>query len=210
MEIRQAEFVSSITDVGKAPVKKLPEFAFIGRSNVGKSSLINMLTNKKGMAKTSNTPGKTQTINHFVINQSWYLVDLPGYGYANVSKDLRQGFGKIIDHYLLKSEALHFLFVLIDIRLEPQLIDKSFLEWAGTNEIPMGIIFTKADKLAIGKINLHVERYETELLKRWDELPPVFITSATNKKGREELLTFIEKSLPVRQAGLPTRQKKND
>ncbi len=207
MEIRQAEFVSSITDVGKAPVKKLPEFAFIGRSNVGKSSLINMLTNKKGMAKTSNTPGKTQTINHFVINQSWYLVDLPGYGYANVSKDLRQGFGKIIDHYLLKSEALHFLFVLIDIRLEPQLIDKSFLEWAGTNEIPMGIIFTKADKLAIGKINLHVERYETELLKRWDELPPVFITSATNKKGREELLTFIEKSLPVRQAGLPTRQK---
>ncbi len=197
MEIQQAEFVSSITDVGKSPVKKLPEFAFIGRSNVGKSSLINMLTNRKGMAKTSNKPGKTQTINHFIINQSWYLVDLPGYGYASVSKDLRQGFGKIIDNYLLKSEGLHFLFVLIDIRLEPQLIDKSFLEWAGTNEIPMGIIFTKSDKLAIGKINLHIERYKTELLKRWDELPPVFITSATNKKGREELLTFIEKSLPT-------------
>lgn len=198
MEIRQAEFVSSITDVGKSPSKKLPEFAFIGRSNVGKSSLINMLTNRKGMAKTSNKPGKTQTINHFVINQSWYLVDLPGYGYASVSKDLRQGFGKIIDHYLLKSQQLHFLFVLIDIRLEPQPIDKSFLEWAGTNEIPMGIIFTKADKLALGKINLYMERYKNELLKRWDELPPIFITSSTSKKGREELLTFIETALPIR------------
>jgi GTP-binding protein len=198
MEIRQAEFVSSITDVGKSTAKKLPEFAFIGRSNVGKSSLINMLTNRKDMAKTSNKPGKTQTINHFVINQSWYLVDLPGYGYANVSKDLRQGFGKIIDHYLLKSQNLHFLFVLIDIRLEPQPIDKSFLEWAGTNEIPMGIIFTKADKLAIGKINLHLDRYKNELLKRWDELPPIFITSSTSKKGREELLAFIEKALPVK------------
>jgi GTP-binding protein len=196
MEIRHAEFVSSITDIGKSPSKKLPEFAFIGRSNVGKSSLINMLTNKKGMAKTSNKPGKTQTINHFIINQSWYLVDLPGYGFAKVSKDLRHGFGKIIDNYLLKSERLHFLFVLIDIRLEPQAIDQSFLEWAGTNEIPMGIIFTKADKLAVGKVNLHIERYESELLKRWDELPPIFITSATSKKGKEELLDFIEKSLP--------------
>lgn len=198
MEIRHAEFVSSITDIGKSPSKKLPEFAFIGRSNVGKSSLINMLTNKKGMAKTSNKPGKTQTINHFIINESWYLVDLPGYGFAKVSKDLRHGFGKIIDNYLLKSERLHFLFVLIDIRLEPQAIDQSFLEWAGTNEIPMGIIFTKADKLAVGKVNLHIERYESELLKRWDELPPIFITSATSKKGKEELLDFIEKSLPSR------------
>jgi GTP-binding protein len=196
MEIRHAEFVSSITDIGKSPSKKLPEFAFIGRSNVGKSSLINMLTNKKGMAKTSNKPGKTQTINHFIINQSWYLVDLPGYGFAKVSKDLRHEFGKIIDNYLLKSERLHFLFVLIDIRLEPQAIDQSFLEWAGANEIPMGIIFTKADKLAVGKVNLHIERYESELLKRWDELPPIFITSATSKKGKEELLDFIEKSLP--------------
>lgn len=203
MEIRQAEFVSSITDVGKSSTKKLPEFAFIGRSNVGKSSLINMLTNRKGLAKTSNKPGKTQTINHFIINQSWYLVDLPGYGYANVSKDLRQGFGKIIDNYLLKSESLHFLFVLIDIRLEPQLNDKSFLEWAGTNEIPLGIIFTKADKLAIGKLNLYKEKYENELLKRWDELPPIFITSATSKKGKEDVLAFIAKSL-----GLPAQRKK--
>ncbi len=203
MEIRQAEFVSSITDVGKSSAKKLPEFAFIGRSNVGKSSLINMLTNRKGLAKTSNKPGKTQTINHFIINQSWYLVDLPGYGYANVSKDLRQGFGKIIDNYLLKSESLHFLFVLIDIRLEPQLNDKSFLEWAGTNEIPLGIIFTKADKLAIGKLNLYKEKYENELLKRWDELPPIFITSATSKKGKEDVLAFIAKSL-----GLPAQRKK--
>jgi len=196
MEIRQAEFVSSVTDIGKGPSKKLPEFAFIGRSNVGKSSLINMLTNRKDMAKTSNKPGKTQTINHFIINQSWYVVDLPGYGYASVSKDLRQGFGQIIDHYLLKSESLHFLFVLIDIRLEPQDIDKSFMEWAGHHEIPMGIIFTKADKLAIGKINMHLERYTSELLNRWEELPPIFITSSTNKKGRAELLSFIEKSLP--------------
>ncbi|HEU5292580.1 MAG TPA: ribosome biogenesis GTP-binding protein YihA/YsxC [Cyclobacteriaceae bacterium] len=196
MEIRQAEFVSSITDIGKAPLKKLPEFAFIGRSNVGKSSLINMLTNRKDMAKTSNTPGKTQTINHFIINQSWYLVDLPGYGYASVSKDVRQGFGKIIDNYVMKSENLHFLFVLIDIRLDPQAIDKSFMEWAGHHEIPMGIIFTKADKLGTGKINSHLEKYQNELLHRWEELPPIFVTSSTNKKGREDVLAFIEKSLP--------------
>jgi GTP-binding protein len=194
MEIRQAEFVSSITDMGKSPAKKLPEFAFIGRSNVGKSSLINMLTNRKGLAKTSAKPGKTQTINHFIINQKWYLVDLPGYGFASVSKDLRQGFGKIIDHYLIKSETLYCLFVLIDIRLEPQAIDTRFLDWAGSNEIPLAIIFTKADKLSTGKINQALERYKTELLKRWDELPPLFVSSSTNKKGREEILKFIEKS----------------
>jgi GTP-binding protein len=195
MEIRQAEFVSSVADIGKSTRKKLPEFAFIGRSNVGKSSLINMLTNKKGLAKTSNKPGKTQTINHFVVNQTWYLVDLPGYGFAKVSKDLRQSFGKIIDNYLLKSEQLFFLFVLIDIRLEAQAIDKSFLEWAGSSEIPLGIIFTKADKLGPVKVKEHVARYEAELLKRWDELPPIFITSSTSKKGRTEVLSFIEKSL---------------
>lgn len=198
MEIRQATFVSSITSTKQSPLKKLPEFAFIGRSNVGKSSLINMLVNRKNLAKTSNTPGKTQTINHFLINESWYLVDLPGYGFAKVQKDVRHGFGKIIDHYILKSENLFFLFTLIDIRLEPQPIDQSFLEWAGSNEIPMGIIFTKADKLGTAKINLHVERYKTELLKRWDELPPIFVTSSTKKTGREELLTFIEKSLRAR------------
>lgn len=195
MEIRQAEFVSSITDVKKSPPKKLPEFAFIGRSNVGKSSLINMLTVRKNLAKTSNTPGKTQTINHFIINDKWYLVDLPGYGFASVRKDVRFGFGKIIDNYVLKSENLFFLFVLIDLRLEPQKIDLSFLEWAGTNEIPLGIIFTKADKLTTGKVNLHKDRYETELLKRWDELPPIFVTSSKSKKGREELLDFIDTAL---------------
>jgi len=195
MEIRQAEFVSSITNVKESPTKKLPEFAFIGRSNVGKSSLINMLVKRKNLAKTSNTPGKTQTINHFIINDAWYLVDLPGYGYANVRKDVRFGFGKIIDNYVLKSESLFFLFVLIDLRLEPQKIDLSFLEWGGSKEIPMGIIFTKADKLSTGKVDLHQKNYEAELLKRWDELPPIFVTSATSKKGREELLDFIGTAL---------------
>jgi GTP-binding protein len=197
MEIRQAEFVSSVTDIGKGPTKKLPEFAFIGRSNVGKSSLINMLMGRKGLAKTSNKPGKTQTINHFIVNKSWYVVDLPGYGFASVSKDLRQGFGKIIDNYILKSDNLFFLFVLIDIRLEPQPIDQSFLEWAGSNEIPMGIIFTKADKLGTGKINLMVDRYKAELFNRWEELPPIFVTSSEKKTGRDELLSFIEDSLPA-------------
>lgn len=196
MEIRQAEFVSSVTDVRQLTGKKLPEFAFIGRSNVGKSSLINMLTNRKSLAKVSGTPGKTQTINHFIINGTWYLVDLPGYGFASVSKGTHQTFGKIIDHYIRESENLFFVFVLIDIRLEPQKIDLSFLEWAGTNEIPLGIIFTKGDKLSASKVNEHVERYRNELLKRWDELPPLFVTSSTARKGRDEVLSFIEKALP--------------
>lgn len=196
MEIKQAEFVSSITDVKQLKGKPLPEFAFIGRSNVGKSSLINMLTNRKTLAKVSGTPGKTQTINHYIINGSWYLVDLPGYGFASVSKDTHQTFGKIIDNYIRQSEKLFFVFVLIDIRLEPQKIDLSFLEWGGTNEIPLGIIFTKADKLSTSKVNLHVDRYAQELLKRWDELPPIFVTSAVQKKGRDEVLAFIGKALP--------------
>jgi len=196
MEIRQAEFISSITQVAKAPEKKLPEFAFIGRSNVGKSSLINMLMARKGLAKVSNKPGKTQTINHFMVNQSWYLVDLPGYGFASVSKNIRHGFGKIIDNYVLKSENLFFLFVLVDIRHEPQKIDLSFLEWAGSNEVPLGIVFTKSDKLSSSSIVQHVKKYELELSKRWEEIPPVFITSSTSKKGRNELLAFIGDSLP--------------
>jgi GTP-binding protein len=195
MEIRQAEFISSITKIAEAPQKKLPEFAFIGRSNVGKSSLINMLMARKGLAKVSNKPGKTQTINHYLINQAWYLVDLPGYGFASVSKTIRHGFGKIIDNYVLKSENLFFLFVLIDIRLTPQKIDLSFLEWAGSNEIPLGIVFTKSDKLSANGIAQHTKKYEIELSKRWEELPPVFITSSTNKKGRKELLAFIESCL---------------
>jgi GTP-binding protein len=196
MEIQQAEFVSSITDVKQLTGKKLPEFAFIGRSNVGKSSLINMLTNRKSLAKVSSTPGKTQTINHYIINQSWYLVDLPGYGFASVSKDTHQTFGKIIDNYIRDSENFFFIFVLIDLRLEPQKNDLSFLEWAGSNEVPLGIIFTKADKLATGKVQLHINRYHEELLKRWDELPPIFVTSSTAKKGRDEVLTFIKNALP--------------
>lgn len=196
MEIQQAEFVSSITDVKQLTGKKLPEFAFIGRSNVGKSSLINMLTNRKNLAKVSATPGKTQTINHYIINQAWYLVDLPGYGFASVSKDTHQTFGKIIDNYIRDSENFFFIFVLIDLRLEPQKNDLSFLEWAGSNGVPLGIIFTKADKLATGKVNLHIDRYNKELLKRWDELPPIFVTSSTARKGRDEVLTFIENALP--------------
>lgn len=196
MEIQQAEFVSSITDVRQLTGKKLPEFAFIGRSNVGKSSLINMLTGRKSLAKVSGTPGKTQTINHYSINQSWYLVDLPGYGFASVSKGTHQTFGKIIDNYIRESENLFFVFVLIDLRLEPQKIDLSFLEWGGSNEIALGIIFTKSDKLATGKVQLHINRYKEELLKRWDELPPIFVTSSATKKGKDEVLTFIENALP--------------
>jgi GTP-binding protein len=172
MEIRQAEFISSLTQIKESPDQKLAEFAFIGRSNVGKSSLINMLTKKKGMAKVSNKPGKTQTINHYLINGSWFIVDLPGYGFASVSKNIRYGFGKIIDNYVLKSENLFFLFVLIDIRHEPQKIDLSFLEWAGSNEVPLGIIFTKADKLSGNEIAQHLKKYKAELSKRWEEVPP--------------------------------------
>jgi GTP-binding protein len=195
MEIRQAEFISSLTQVAKSRGKKMSEFAFIGRSNVGKSSLVNMLMARKGLAKVSNTPGKTQTINHYLINQAWYLVDLPGYGFAKTNKTIRQGFGKIIDNYVLKSENLFFLFVLVDIRLEPQKIDLSFLEWAGSHEVPLGIIFTKADKLSAKGIVTNTKKYELELNKRWEELPPIFITSSTNKKGRKEVLDFIDDCL---------------
>jgi len=195
MEIRQAEFISSVTQISKALSKNLPEFAFIGRSNVGKSSLVNMLIARKGLAKVSNKPGKTQTINHYIINQSWYLVDLPGYGFAKTNKTIRAGFGKIIDNYVLKSENLFFLFVLLDIRLEPQKIDLSFLEWAGSHGVPLGIIFTKSDKLSANGIITNTKKYELELHKRWEELPAIFITSSTNKNGRKEVLDFISDCL---------------
>jgi GTP-binding protein len=191
MEIHKAEFISSITQVRQLPEKKLPEFAFIGRSNVGKSSLINMLTKRKGLAKVSNTPGKTQTINHYLIDDNWYLVDLPGYGYASTSKSIKEGFGKIIENYVLKSESLFFLFILVDIRLAPQKNDLSFMEWAGSKEIPLGIIFTKADKLSTNQIANQLKQYKKQLLTRWDELPTMFITSSTTKGGREDVLTFI-------------------
>jgi GTP-binding protein len=195
MEITQSEFVSSYADVAKCPAPDKPEFAFIGRSNVGKSSLINMLTNRKGLAKFSVKPGKTQTINHFIINNSWYLVDLPGYGYASVSKSLRYSFGKMIEEYIVKRPNLYCLFVLVDSRLDPQPIDLSFIEWAGSKNIPICIVLTKTDKLKRNEINVNRKRLEKTLLEAWEELPPIIMTSSTEKKGKEELLIFIENAL---------------
>lgn len=195
MEIRQAEFVSSETDIKKCPPGAKPEFAFIGRSNVGKSSLLNMLTNRKNLAKTSNRPGKTQTINHFIINDEWYLVDLPGYGYASVSKEKRAGFGKIIENYVLKRENLHCLFILLDARLEPQKIDLEFIQWTGEKEIPLCLVFTKADKLTKNQLKRNFDRYRETLQTQWEALPAMVITSSTTKAGKEDLLSFIEKAL---------------
>ena len=195
MEIKQAEFVSSETDVAKCPPGEKPEFAFIGRSNVGKSSLLNMLTNRKHLAKTSNKPGKTQTINHFIINEEWYLVDLPGYGYASVSKEKRAGFGKIIENYMLRRENLHCVFILLDVRLEPQKIDLEFIQWTGEKEIPLCLVFTKTDKLTKNQLNRNVDIYRQTLQKYWEELPAMLITSSTSKTGKDDLLSFIEKAL---------------
>ncbi|HEY0743945.1 MAG TPA: ribosome biogenesis GTP-binding protein YihA/YsxC [Chryseosolibacter sp.] len=195
MEITQAEFVSSHADVKKSPPPDKPEFAFIGRSNVGKSSLINMLTNKKKLAKISATPGKTQTINHFIINNQWYLVDLPGYGFAKTSRDKRYEFGKMIEQYVLQRENLNCLFILLDSRLEPQKNDLSFIQWCGEREVPIALVFTKADKLTKNQLQQSMARYKKTLLVMWDELPPVFITSSTEKTGQSELLTFIAETL---------------
>lgn len=195
MEIKQAEFVSSVADVKKCPPPEKPEFAFIGRSNVGKSSLLNMLTQRKNLAKTSNKPGKTQTINHFIINEDWYLVDLPGYGYASVSKEKRAGFGKIIENYILKRENLHCLFVLLDARLEPQKIDLAFIQWAGEKEIPLCLLLTKADKLTKNQLKRNISIYQSTLQKTWEEIPAMLVTSSVTQQGKEELLSFIEKAL---------------
>jgi GTP-binding protein len=195
MEITQAEFVSSHADVKKAPPPDKPEFAFIGRSNVGKSSLINMLTNKKKLAKISATPGKTQTINHFIINEEWFLVDLPGYGYAKTSRDKRYAFGQMIEQYILQRENLNCLFILIDSRLEPQKNDLAFIQWCGEKEIPIALVFTKSDKLTKNQLNQNFAHYKKTLLKMWDELPPVFITSSTERRGQDELLSFIDQTL---------------
>lgn len=197
MIIRQAEFISSITHLSSLPEKQLPEFAFIGRSNVGKSSLINMLTGRKQLAKTSSKPGKTQTINHYLINGAWYLVDLPGYGWAGVSQEKKAGFGKIIENYVKKSPNLHCLFVLIDIRLKPQPIDLSFINWAGAQAVPLAFIFTKADKLSKSKAEQNRSVFELELLKDWEEVPPGIITSAEKKTGKDEVLDFIDTALKV-------------
>jgi len=191
MQIKSAEFVISNTDVAKCPKDNIHEYAFIGRSNVGKSSLINMLTNRKNLAKTSGRPGKTQLINHFKINNNWFLVDLPGYGYAQISKSKRQSFQKFITEYFLKRQQLVCTFVLVDSRHEPQKIDVEFMQFLGENEIPFCIVFTKSDKLNSSKLNQNLQNYQTELLKTWEEMPQYFITSATANSGQEELLNFI-------------------
>lgn len=192
MKITSATFVISNANVAKCPKEFLPEYAFIGRSNVGKSSLINMLVNNKNLAKTSGTPGKTQLINHFKINDNWFLVDLPGYGYAKVSKTKRKTFQQYIKDYFLKRKQLVCSFVLVDSRLEPQKIDLEFMQFLGEEGIPFCIIFTKCDKLTASKINKNVQFYKKTMIKtNWEYMPQYFLTSATNKMGQEELLTFI-------------------
>lgn len=191
MKIKSAQFVVSNTDWRKCPSGK-PEFAFIGRSNVGKSSLINMLTGRKALAKTSGKPGKTRLINHFLISEQWYLVDLPGYGWAKVGKQQRGRFEEIITGYLLNSPHLTCVFVLIDIRLEPQAIDLEFINWLGENGLPLAIVFTKADKQSRNKNIRSVQMFEKALLASWEELPPRFITSSRQGTGRDELLGYIE------------------
>ena len=192
MVITSAEFIISNSRVEKCPTTGLPEYAFIGRSNVGKSSLINMLTGRKGLAMTSQKPGKTQLINHFLINRDWYLVDLPGYGYARLSRDGRDGLRRMIEDYILERTELVCLFVLLDSRLEPQRIDLEFIEWLGEGGIPFALVFTKADKLSRGKLAANIAAYKERLLQQWEELPPLFITSAEARLGRDELLYYID------------------
>lgn len=192
MEIKSAEFIISNAVVSKCPDTNNPEYAFIGRSNVGKSSLINMLTGRSKLAKTSATPGKTMLINHFLINNEWYLVDLPGYGYAKRSKKDKDKLEVMISSYILKREQMINLFLLIDCRHEPQKIDLEFMEWLGENGVPFSIVFTKADKLGGGKLKQNISHYLKELKKQWEELPPYFITSSEDKTGRQEILNYIE------------------
>lgn len=192
MEIKSAEFTISAPVVTMCPQDTKPEYAFIGRSNVGKSSLINMLTNNKRLAKTSSTPGKTLLINHFVINKEWYLVDLPGYGFAKRSKKEVSRLDQMIRSYILQREQLVNVFVLVDVRLEPQKIDLEFIDWLGQSSVPFAIIFTKADKLTVNKVAQNVDAYKRKLLETWEELPPYFITSAEKRQGREEVLDYIE------------------
>ncbi len=192
MEINSADFVISNTDYKKCPQPTLPEYAFIGRSNVGKSSLINMLTNNQKLAKVSGKPGKTQTINHFLINKNWYLVDLPGYGYAQTAKKDRQVWQTFIGEYIRNRENLSCLFILIDCRHEPLAIDLNFIHWAGEKGIPIALVFTKADKLSKSALQKNIELYKQRLLEDWEELPPVFCTSSEKQIGKGEILDFIE------------------
>lgn len=190
--INKAVFKCSSERISQVPKDSLPDIAFIGRSNVGKSSLINMLTKHKGLAKVSATPGKTRLINHFTINDSWYLVDLPGYGYARTGKSTRNTFAKIITDYVFKCEKMHFLFVLVDSRLEPQKIDLEFIEQLGINGVPFGIIFTKADKLSKTQLERSVSAYRKRLSEQWEELPPMFTSSSEKGTGRDEIVGYIE------------------
>ena len=192
MVIKSAEFVISNSRVEKCPTTGLPEYAFIGRSNVGKSSLINMLTARKGLAMTSQKPGKTQLINHFIINDSWYLVDLPGYGYARLGKDSRDSLRRMIEDYVLERKELVLLFVLLDCRHDPQKIDLEFVQWLGEEGVPFALVFTKADKLSKGRLAANVEAYKAKLHEEWEELPPIFVTSSEERMGRDELLGYIE------------------
>lgn len=193
MQIKSAEFVISNSDVSKCPKENLPEYAFIGRSNVGKSSLINSLLQRKSLAKTSGRPGKTQLINHFKVNDNWFLVDLPGYGYAKVSKKQKRTFQKFITDYFAQREQLVMAFVLVDCRHEPQPIDLDFIYWMGSNGIPFSLVFTKADKLKPNVLERNIEHYLNVLSKSWEELPPHFITSSTHHTGREAILEYIDK-----------------
>ena len=195
MQVKNARFVCSSSALGQVPKDALRDIAFIGRSNVGKSSLINMLTGHGSLAKVSGTPGKTRLINHFLINGSWYLVDLPGYGYARASKSDIDGFSKLILDYVLRCERMHYLFVLVDARLEPQRIDLRFIEMLGREGIPFGIIFTKADKLSNAQLQRSVERYGRTLSEQWEELPPMLVSSSEKGTGRQEILDWIEKCL---------------
>ena len=192
MEIKKAEFTLSAPMVSMCPQDNKPEYAFIGRSNVGKSSLINMLTNNKKLAKTSATPGKTLLINHFIINNEWYLVDLPGYGFTKRSKKEIAKLDQMINGYILQRQQLVNVFLLVDVRLEPQKVDLEFINFLGTSSVPFAIVFTKADKLSASKVNQNVEAYKKVLSETWEELPPMFVTSSEKKQGREEVLDYID------------------
>lgn len=195
MNIASATFQCSSQKASQCPAGDMREFAFIGRSNVGKSSLINMLTRQPGLAKVSGTPGKTRLINHFIINGQWALVDLPGYGYAKVSRKERSGFSSLITDYILNREQLYYLFVLVDARHEPQKIDMEFIRFLGEHGVPFGIVFTKVDKLSQAQLNRNVDTYKKQLSEEWEELPRMFVTSSEKGRGRDEILDFIENCL---------------